>query len=561
MSFLYQQFVPLMFAGLVGFLLTGLPVAFSLVATGITFGLLGIAIDLFPASLFQALPLRLFGIMRNVTLLSVPFFTLMGLILQRSGMAEDLLETIGQVFGRLRGGLAIAVIIVGALLGATTGVVSAAVISMGLISLPIMLSYGYNRSVATGVITASGTLAQIIPPSLVLIVMADQLGQPVGDLFSGAILPSMILVLLYIAFIVMLAIFKPSWVTALPPEALIYKEENGASGHRSLAILMVLVAIAGTCWYYNHDAAIGAWLGQNYTSAMDERIVASMVMGAIAALILAAGDKLLGLNTLSRLARRVVFVLIPPLMLVFIVLGTIFLGIATPTEGGAMGAVGALVMAWVKKRLNPQQLKQALDQTVQLACFVMLIVIGATVFSFVFIAVDGIEWVKGLFAQLPGGKIGFLLAVNLFIFVLGMFIDYFEIAFIVIPIIAPVAEHMGFDMVWFGIMIAMNLQTSFLTPPFGYALFFLRSVANKNDYTDTVTGARISAITTLQIYKGAFMFIILQVVMIVVMVVYPEMVSRAPALNVAVVELESMDTGTDSQGYNANEEEDLLRGF
>lgn len=559
MEFLINNFVPLMFCGLIFFLLTGFPVAFSLAATGLGFGWLANEIGLFPLSLFQALPLRLFGIMSNDTLLAIPFFTFMGIVLQRSGMAEDLLETVGQVFGRVRGGLAIAVILVGALLAATTGVVSAAVISMGLISLPIMLRYGYNRSIATGVISASGTLAQIVPPSLVLIVMADQLGRPVGDMYAGALIPALMLVLLYSVFIIGLAICRPNWVTALPPEALIYKEDSGASGHKSLLVVLGMAGAAGYAWSLVHVPFMSAISETDYVAEAASLVIASMVVAAFVALAIAIANRLMRMQLLSKLTEQVVFVLIPPLVLVFLVLGTIFLGIATPTEGGAMGATGALVMALARRSLGWKLFRQALDHTALLTIFVMFIVIGATIFSFTFNAVDGIQTVGKLFDSLPGGYVGFLIAVNLLVFVLGMFIDYFEIAFIVIPILAPVAEQMGIDLVWFGVMLAMNLQTSFLTPPFGYALFYLRSVAPKNDYTDEVTKRRIRKVTTGQIYKGSLVFILLQFVMLVMVIVFPELVTsnldRAPA-----TDLDSIELNVDSSGYGAPAM-DMMSGF
>lgn len=559
MEFLINNFVPLMFCGLIFFLLTGFPVAFSLAATGLGFGWLANEIGLFPLSLFQALPLRLFGIMSNDTLLAIPFFTFMGIVLQRSGMAEDLLETVGQVFGRVRGGLAIAVILVGALLAATTGVVSAAVISMGLISLPIMLRYGYNRSIATGVISASGTLAQIVPPSLVLIVMADQLGRPVGDMYAGALIPALMLVLLYSVFIIGLAICRPNWVTALPPEALIYKEDSGASGHKSLLVVLGMAGAAGYAWSLVHVPFMRAISETDYVAEAASLVIASMVAAAFVALAIAIANRLMRMQLLSKLTEQVVFVLIPPLVLVFLVLGTIFLGIATPTEGGAMGATGALVMALARRSLGWKLFRQALDHTALLTIFVMFIVIGATIFSFTFNAVDGIQTVGKLFDSLPGGYVGFLIAVNLLVFVLGMFIDYFEIAFIVIPILAPVAEQMGIDLVWFGVMLAMNLQTSFLTPPFGYALFYLRSVAPKNDYTDEVTKRRIRKVTTGQIYKGSLVFILLQFVMLVMVFVFPELVTsnldRAPA-----TDLDSIELNVDSSGYGAPAM-DMMSGF
>jgi TRAP-type mannitol/chloroaromatic compound transport system permease large subunit len=544
-----------MFGGLLLFLLTGFPVAFSLAATGLTFGFLGMEAGMFPPSLFQALPLRIFGIMQNDTLLAIPFFTFMGIILERSGMAEDLLETVGQVFGPVRGGLALAVIFVGALLAATTGVVAAAVISMGLISLPIMLRYGYNRTIATGVITASGTLAQAIPPSLVLIVMADQLGRSVGDMYAGGLIPALLLVGLYALFIVGIAIVKPAWVPALPVEARIYKEANGSSGHRSLLALFIVAAVAGFAWAQVHDTLIKQWTGRELDAPGDETLILSMTVASFVALGLALLNKATGMGLLSRLSERVTFVLIPPLVLIFLVLGTIFLGVATPTEGGAMGALGAFVMALARGRLSLILLKEALDNTTRLSCFVLFILIGSTVFSFTFSAADGHIFVEHLFEQMPGGALGFLIIVNLLVFVLGMFIDFFEIAFIVVPLLAPVAAKIlpallppGADaMIWFGVIIALNLQTSFLTPPFGFALFYLRSVAAKSDYTDRVTGERILAVQTAQIYKGAIAFIILQLIMVVAVIAYPNLVlgnlDAQTAVNVDAIELQAEPGG------------------
>ena len=534
-TFLAQNFVPIMFAGLLLLLLTGFPVAFALAACGLGFGFIGMEAGLFPPSLFQALPLRIFGIMQNDTLLAIPFFTFMGIILQKSGMAEDLLETVGQVFGPVRGGVAIAVILVGALLAATTGVVAAAVISMGLISLPIMLRYGYSRVIATGAITASGTLAQAIPPSLVLIVLADQLGRSVGDMYAGALLPGLLLVGLYVLFIVVVAIFKPAMVPALPPEARIYREPNGKSGHVSLMLLLIVCTVAGFAWASSHDAIMAAWLDRTQASPGDEVVIMSMTIASLVALSLALVNKVTGMGLLSRLAEQVTFVLMPPLILIFLVLGTIFLGVATPTEGGAMGALGALILAVSRKRLDKKLMNQALENTAKLASFVLFILIGSTVFSFTFNAADGHIWVEHLFLDMPGGAIGFLIVVNILIFILGMFIDFFEIAFIVIPILAPVAEKilpglvpgMTADqaMIWFGVIVAMNLQTSFLTPPFGFALFYLRSVAPKNDYKDRVTGANISAVKTSEIYKGSIAFIVLQLIMIACIIAFPNLVT------------------------------------
>ncbi len=554
MEFIVHNFVPLLFAGLLMFLLTGFPVAFSLAATGLTFGLIGMEAGMFPPTLFQALPLRIFGIMQNETLLAVPFFTFMGIILERSGMAEDLLETVGQVFGPVRGGLALATILVGALLAATTGVVAAAVISMGLISLPIMLRYGYNRSIATGVIAASGTLAQIIPPSLVLIVMADQLGVSVGAMYAGAVVPGLLLVGLLSLFIIALAIFKPSFVPALPPEARIYREANGASGHKSLLVLLLIAVAAAFIWGYLHDSIITLLVGHEVKAPKDELFTLAMTVAAFVMLVLALANRWLRLQLLSQLCERVVFVLLPPLVLIFLVLGTIFLGIATPTEGGAMGATGALIMAVSRRKLSFSLLKQALDNTASLTCFVIFILIGATVFSFTFNAADGHIWVEHLFDKLPGGTLGFLILVNVLVFILGCFIDFFEIAFIVIPLLVTVASKMGIDLVWFGVVIAMNLQTSFLSPPFGFTLFFLRSVAPRNDYNDRVTNKLIPAVTTAQIYKGAVLFIGIQLIALVATIAFPTLVTnsldKAPAVN-----LETMKIEAEKGDYGAKDED------
>ncbi|MBP8144982.1 MAG: TRAP transporter large permease subunit, partial [Inhella sp.] len=446
-----------------------------------------------------------------------------------------LLETVGQVFGPVRGGLAIAVILVGALLAATTGVVAAAVISMGLISLPIMLRYGYNRTIATGTITASGTLAQAIPPSLVLIVLADQLGRSVGDMYAGALVPGLLLVGCYLLFVVAVAIFKPDWVPALPPEARIYKEPDGSAGYRSLLALLLICLAAGTVWHMNHERIVNPLLERVTEAPEDEILVLSMTIGSLLAWGLALANKFLKLNLLSRLAQQVTFVLIPPLVLIFLVLGTIFLGVATPTEGGAMGAVGALLMALSRSRLSFKLLNQALDNTVRLSCFVLFILIGSTVFSFTFNAADGHIWVEHLFDKLPGGALGFLIVVNILVFILGCFIDFFEIAFIVVPILAPVAAKIlpelvpglspDMVMIWFGVILAMNLQTSFLTPPFGFALFYLRSVAPMKDYRDRVTGATIPAVSTAQIYKGSIAFIVIQVFMVAMVMSFPQLVA------------------------------------
>ena len=437
-----QAAAPLMFLGLVVFLLLGYPVAFALAANGLLFAAIGIAGGLFDLSLLHALPERVYGIVANPTLLAIPFFAFMGLILERSGMAEDLLDTIGQLFGSLRGGLAYAVVLVGGLLAATTGVVAATVIAMGLISLPVMLRYGYDKRLASGVIAASGTLAQIVPPSLVLIVLADQLGASVGDMYKGALLPGLMLVGLYLGYVFLVTLFRPQAAPAMPASA------------RTL-----------------HGSA---------------------------------------------LLLRVFTTLIPPLVLIFLVLGTIFLGVATPTEGGAMGSAGALLLALMRGRLSRLQLTQAMDSTTRLTTFVIFILIGSTIFTLVFRGLDGDVWVEHLFNQLPGGVLGFLIVVNLMVFTLAFFLDFFEIAFIVVPLLAPVAYKLGIDPVWFGVMLAVNMQTAFMHPPFGFALFYLKSVAPRS-------------IRTADIYWGAIPFLVIQLLMVAVVLSVPQIVLRDPA--------------------------------
>ena len=518
-EFLQHSMAPVMFGGLIIFLLMGYSVAFSLAACGLAFGVLGVQLGLLPQSLLQALPLRIFGIMKNDTLLAIPFFTFMGLILERSGMAEDLLDTIGQLFGPIRGGIAYAVIFVGAMLAATTGVVAASVISMGLISLPIMLRYGYDRRVASGVIAASGTLAQIIPPSLVLIVIADQLGRSVGDLYAGAFIPGFVLTGLYAGYIFLVSLVKPAYVPALPLEARTIREDDGSAGLRSV---LGLVAVSA-------GAAVAFGKSRPAEAPFDETVVVSMCVGVGVAFFLAVINRTTKMGLLSRMAERVTFVLIPPLALIFLVLGTIFLGIATPTEGGAMGASGALIMAFARRRLSAKLMKQAMDATMKLSCFVVFILLGATVFSLTFQAVDGSVWVEHLLTGLPGGQIGFLIVVNVLVFFLAFFLDFFELAFIVVPLIGPVAEKLGIDLVWFGVVLAVNMQTSFMHPPFGFALFYLRSVAPHEEYLDRVTKKMTAPITTMQIYWGAVPFVIIQVIMIGLVIAFPQMVTGSKA--------------------------------
>jgi TRAP-type mannitol/chloroaromatic compound transport system permease large subunit len=537
---LAQNLAPIMFLSLIVFLLLGYPVAFSLASNGLAFFVLAVTLSPYSDTitldwpLLRTLPGRVLDVMRNDQLLAIPFFTFMGIILERSRMAEDLLETIGQLFGSVRGGLAYAVILVGALLAATTGVVAASVIAMGLISLPIMLRYGYDRSLATGVITASGTLAQIIPPSLVLIVLADQLGASVGDMYAGAIIPGLMLVALYCLYVLGVTILRPAAAPALPPEA----RTLGKGGLQVFLLLLVGIVIGVIAWYF-----------------LDGRVrrgpeVWASAVAAIVVYVFATLDKRLNWKLLPRLAQEVVFVSMPPLALIFLVLGTIFVGIATPTEGGAMGATGALILAFAKGRLNYATLSDALDATTKLSCFVLFILVGSRVFSLTFYGVEGHQWVEHLFLNLPGGAWGFLIAVNVLVFILGCFIDFFEIAFIVIPLLAPVAKALGIDLVWFGIIIGMNMQTSFLTPPFGFALFYMRSVAPVKAYLDKITGKTIAGIPTTQIYKGAVNFIILQLIMVAVVMAFPRLVvpEKAAEIDTKNIQIELPPLGIEGGG-------------
>jgi TRAP-type mannitol/chloroaromatic compound transport system permease large subunit len=505
LQFITANLAPIMFASLVLFLLSGFPVAFSLAANGLAFAFIGIELGLLQSSLLQALPNRIFGIMQNDTLLAIPFFTFMGLILERSGMAEDLLDTIGQLFGPIRGGVAYAVIFVGALLAATTGVVAASVISMGLISLPVMLRYGYDKKIASGVIAASGTLAQIIPPSLVLIVMADQLGRSVGDMYKAAFAPGLLLTALYAGYILSVSIFKPHALPALPLEARNLREPNGDSGARSLLALVLATAALG------YGCAL--YFGQRYPKlASDELGILSGTIAVGVAFVLAIANHRLKLGLLSRMAEKVVFVMIPPLALIFLVLGTIFVGIATPTEGGGMGAMGAIILALMNRRLSFDLMKQAMDATTRLSSFVLFILIGSTVFSLIFRGISGDLWVEHLLSSLPGGNVGFLIVVNIMFFVLAFFLDFFELAFILVPLVGPVADKLGIDLIWFGVLLGVNMQTSFMHPPFGFALFYLRSVAPKE-------------VKTSDIYWGAIPFVVIQVLMVALIIGFPKLVS------------------------------------
>ncbi|MCT4496173.1 TRAP transporter large permease [Bosea minatitlanensis] len=510
---------PVMFATLVVFLLLGYPVAFALAANGLLFAVIGIDLGLFQENFLQALPERIYGTMNNDVLLAVPFFTFMGLILERSGMAEDLLDTIGQLFGPVRGGLAYAVIFVGALLAATTGVVAASVISMGLISLPIMLRYGYDRRLASGVIAASGTLAQIIPPSLVLIVLADQLGRSVGDMYEGAFIPGLVLSGLYALYVFLITIVAPSRAPGLPPEAQTLRDADGRTRRVSL-LVVTLIAFALAYGYMKEFTQVKA--GSDF-------VVLTMSLMVAIAFAIALLNRLLRLKLLSRMTEQVIFVMVPPLALIFLVLGTIFIGVATPTEGGAMGAAGAILLAMGKKRMTFELLKQATESTAKLSAFVLFILVGARVFSLTFYGVNGHVWVEHLLVGLPGGSTGFLIVVNALVFILAFFLDFFELAFIIVPLLGPAAEKLGIDLIWFGVILGVNMQTSFMHPPFGFALFFLRSVAPKAAYKDRVTGRTMEPVTTGQIYWGAVPFVVIQLIMVALVVIFPSMVMHYKA--------------------------------
>ena len=564
---LIHYMAPIMFMALVVFLLLGYPVAFSLGAVGLIFGFIGIEVGLFRPDFLQALPERIYGIMNNDVLLAIPFFTFMGLILERSGMAEDLLDTIGQLFGTIRGGLAYAVIFVGALLAATTGVVAASVISMGLISLPIMLRYGYDRRVASGVIAASGTLAQIIPPSLVLIVMADQLGRSVGDMYEGAFLPGLALAAMYAIYIFIVSVLYPNAAPGLPVADIGFREPDGARGVWQLGVLVVFaglvsyylmratnvragadfvvlcmslgVVVSFFCSIFNRlfgarqfyviallfIVFLAAWYWLDTHDHENWAILlAALTAGTFYSLVAAVIERVSGFRLISAMAEQTTFVMVPPLALIFLVLGTIFIGLATPTEGGAMGASGALILAIMKRRLTFDLTRQAVESTAKLSAFVVFILVGARVFSLTFYGVDGHRWVEEMLVSLPGGQIGFLIFVNVFIFFLAFFLDFFEIAFIVIPLIGPAAEKIGIDLIWFGVMLGVNMQTSFMHPPFGFALFYLRSVAPREAFIDRVSGKRTEGVTTGQIYWGAVPFVIIQCIGVGLVIAFPALV-------------------------------------
>jgi len=429
---------PLMFVAVFVVIFMGYPVAFALGGTALVFAAMGVELGYFDWHLLYAMPERVFGIMSNSVLLAVPFFIFMGIVLEKARLAEDLLTTIGKLFGPLRGGLALGVVLVGTLLAAATGVVGASVVAMGSISLPVMLKYGYSKTLSSGIILASGTLGQIIPPSVVLVVLADQMGISVGALFLGGLIPGLMLSGAYALYAAGVAVFKPEAAPALPAEV---RQESG-----------------------------------------------------------------------PELLRQVALVLMPPLILILLVLGSIFAGVATPTEAGAVGSVGAMALAALHRRLDWRVVRQAAEETARLTTMVMFLLIGSTAFALVFRGLFGDVWIEDLLSGLPGGKIGLLFVANLVVFLLGFFLDFFEIAFIIVPLVTPVAQLLGIDLVWFGVMLGMNLQTSFLTPPFGFALFYLRGVAPPE-------------VKTSDLYRSVVPFIAIQVLALIAIILFPGLVT------------------------------------
>jgi tripartite ATP-independent transporter DctM subunit len=476
---------PLMFGGLIVFMLIGFPVAFSLMAAGLFFSLIAINEGFFGMAFLQAIPQRIFGsVLANDLLLAIPFFTFMGAILERCGLAEEMLDSMGQLFGRVRGGLGYSVIIVGFILGAITGTVAAQVIAMAMISLPVMMRYGYNMRYATGVLAASGTITQLVPPSLVLIVLADQLktqsgSADVGSMYLGAWGPSLLQIVLFVLYTFFLSRIRPDYLPPVPES----------------------------------DLTLKGWA----------------------------------------LWKKCLMGIIPSAVLIFLVLGTIMTGIATPTESGAMGAMGALLLAWLRRTSIPnlkRLVQEAYQNTMRITAMVVFILIGSTCFSVVFQGVDGGFWVEELFSNLPGGWVGFLVVVNLFVFFLAFFLDFFEIAFIVVPMLAPVAVKLlapvllasmngnpqaaaSAALVWFGVMLCVNMQTSFMHPPFGFALFYLRGVAPKE-------------VKSSDIYWGALPWVGLQLLMVVVVMAFPALVTTFLDKPAAVIE---------SQDFNFTSEE------
>ncbi len=479
-----ENFAPVMFAGLVLVMLIGFPVAFSLAALGLFSGFFAIEMGWFPAEFMANLPINMFGILSNDLLLAIPFFTFMGAILEKCGLAEDMLDSMGQLFGPVRGGLGYSVIIVGFILGAITGTVAGQVIAMALISLPVMIRYGYNMRYATGVLAASGTITQLVPPSLVLIVLADQLGKPVGDMYKGAWGPSILQILIFAGYTFALSMIKPDHVPGVPKEA---RTLNG--------------------W---------ALWAKCLRGIIPSAILIFAVLGSMGGLP--------GLNT----------------------------AIATPTEAGAMGVVGALVLAAMHKRLTKALIWEAMVGTMRLTAMVVFILIGSRVFSMVFQGVDGAKWVEHMLSHLPGGQLGFLIAVNIFVFFLAFFLDFFEIAFIIIPMLGPVADKMGIDLIWFGVLLCVNMQTSFMHPPFGFALFYLRGIA------DTLfKEKRIDKpVKSSDIYLGSIPWVVMQLILVAIVIFVPETVTafldKAEKIDLDKVNLELVIENPDGEAAPAD---------
>ncbi len=428
-----------MFVALIGLLLLGYPVAFSIGAVALLFGIPALGLEF-----FNLLPLRIWGVMTNFTLLAVPLFVFMGVMLEKSGLAEDLLETMGLLFGNIRGGMMISIVVVGGLLAATTGVVGATVVTMGVIALPAMLKHGYSASFSSGTIAAAGTLGQLIPPSIILILLGDVIGVPVGRLFAGAVVPGVILIFLFIVFILIFSRMRPD-LAPLPDKSRLRTQSD------------------------------------------------------------------------MHLAVRVMRGLIPALSLVVAVLGSIFFGLASPTESAAFGAAGAVILSALNKRLSFKQMNDAALDTMRLTSMVFMILVGATAFGLVFRGMGGDGLLEDLMIQLPGAQWGFLAVSMLLLFVLGFFLDFLEICFIVVPILAPIAISLGIDPLWFAILIAVNLQTSFLTPPFGFSLFYLKASAP-------------SSVSINDIYKGVIPFILIQVFLILAIISFPKLTLWLPDL-------------------------------
>ena len=487
-----ENFPPLMFMGLVAVMLIGFPVAFSLAALGLLCGLIAISQGWFPISFMSSLPLNVFGILSNDLLLAIPFFSLMGAILEKCGLAEDMLDSMGQLFGPIRGGLGYSVIIVGFILGAITGTVAGQVIAMAMISLPVMMRYGYSIRYATGVLAASGTITQLVPPSLILVVLADQLGKSVGDMYKGAWGPSILQVVIFAVYTFILARVRPQDVPGVPAEA----------------------------------RTLNGW----------------------------------------QLWKKCLRGIIPSAILIFAVLGSmgglpgIDTAIATPTEAGAMGAVGGFILAAMHKRLTWPLIKESMTGTMRITAMVVFILIGSRVFSLVCQGVDGAKWIEHLLSNLPGGQVGFLLVVNIFIFFLAFFLDFFEIAFIILPMLGPVADKMGINMIWFGVLLCVNMQTSFMHPPFGFALFYLRAIADSL----FKAGSLPKKIESSDIYWGAIPWVCMQILLVVVVIFVPQTVTvfldKEVAVDLDKVQIE-MPVDVENEGANVDAQKSIEEAF